>query len=160
MKQVIVLRGISGSGKSTYAKKLLGDIKGSARLCSADYHFERSDGSYQYDPARIGVAHALCFASYIEALQGFTIPALVVVDNTNIHMNEIAPYMLGAAAYGWTAEIHELHVPLEVAASRTIHGTPRDVINNMYAQLLTQRVPPFWTVRRYDVSGDVARELL
>jgi predicted kinase len=169
MKNVVVLRAISGAGKSTHAKRLT-DIFVSAhkgedfrealvRIVSADHYFERN-GRYVYEPDQIGNAHAICFKAYLEALERLSDPALLVVDNTNIHMNEIAPYMLAASAYGWTAEIHEIHVPLEVAAARTIHGVPRDVINNMYAQLLTQRVPPWWTVRRYDVSGDVARELL
>ncbi|MCV5737299.1 ATP-binding protein, partial [Escherichia coli] len=54
-KQTLTLvRGLPGSGKSTYAKTL------DAVLVEADQFFINKNDTYQYDPALIKNAHAWC----------------------------------------------------------------------------------------------------
>lgn len=92
---VKILSGISGSGKSTYARRHRGVI------VSADDYFVR-DGAYRFNPARLSSAHATCFARYLGALDDGH--PLVIVDNTNTTAVEIAPYVLAAQAKGYDHE--------------------------------------------------------
>lgn len=161
MKQVIILRAISGAGKSTYARSLPAQV-----VCSADDYFT-VDGEYRFDKTKLGEAHGACFRKYIQALQERA-DGLVVVDNTNIGVVEIAPYMLAASAYGWAAELHELRVTLEVAVARNVHKVPHEVLQHMIAGLDAERIPPWWTVVRIEApdvplsqdASNVARSVL
>ena len=57
MKTLYIIRGVSGSGKTTYAKKLA-----EASHCNyweADQFFE-TNGVYKFDPTQLQQAHAAC----------------------------------------------------------------------------------------------------
>jgi len=135
MKQVVVLRGLPGSGKSTVAHKLGGTV------VSADDLFETPEG-YRFDPARIGEAHNACFRTFIEALQAGH--PRVVVDNTNTMVAEIAPYMLAAGAYGYEAKILEVQCSVEMALERNVHEVPEPAIRAMAEALETVELSPWW----------------
>ena len=105
MGQVKILSGVSGSGKSTFGRGLRADL-----TVSADDFFVTSDNKYNFDPSKLGQAHAACFREYIHALTNLG-DTLVVVDNTNTTESEISPYVLGASAFGWNVEIITISVP-------------------------------------------------
>src|SRR5262245_10531054 len=114
MKKVIVLSGVSGSGKSTYAKKILNDSShGNVAIVSADDYF-MIGGKYQFDPLKLSWAHGECFRKFLLVIDRdgrcSSAANIVVVDNTNTTSEEIAPYMLGAQAFGWEAEIRTMSV--------------------------------------------------
>lgn len=67
MRRVIVMSGVSGSGKSTHAEKLAKVNDGT--IVSADQFFERTDG-YLFDPSKLGEVRAFCFRRFI-ALTAF-----------------------------------------------------------------------------------------
>jgi predicted kinase len=52
----------------------------------------------------------------------------VVVDNTNTTNEEVAPYLLVAAAYGATARIVRVSCDPETAWKRNTHGVPYAVV--------------------------------
>lgn len=125
MRKVIVLSGCSGSGKSEYVKKF-GKIAGPSHavpidvtpehvslsegdyvgIVSADTFFINAEGEYKFEGAKLPEAHALCFRSFIRALQTKSFyHQYLFVDNTNTTTVEIAPYMLAASAFGWPAEV-------------------------------------------------------
>ena len=55
MKQLIILRGVSGAGKSTVAEII---SEGYWPICEADqYHYTES-GVYDWKPENVGKAHA------------------------------------------------------------------------------------------------------
>ena len=56
MKQLILLRGLPGSGKSTFAKSL-GGIH-----IEADQYFMQ-DGEYKFDASQLKHAHNYCYSS-------------------------------------------------------------------------------------------------
>lgn len=143
--RVIVLRGISGSGKSTCARALAESVEG-AVVVSSDHFFEQEDGSYAFDHDKLGEAHAMCFRAFIEACQA-KVP-LIVVDNTNSRMIEIAPYMLGARAYGYEATVLEVECDVLEALGRGTHGVPQDVTLEMAARIKYERVMPWWPSER------------
>ena len=155
MGKVIVLSGVSGSGKSTHATKLLSapDRLGSACVVSADQFFIRRTeknphGEYVFDAAKLSQAHADCFHRFINALQGGV--DLVIVDNTNTTNEELAPYMLAAAAFEYEAEIVSLYlcmpfpVQIDKCVARNTHGVSEQAIANQHYRLGKRHLLPWW----------------
>lgn len=144
MKTVIILCGISGSGKSTRIAKLYPE----AAVCSADHYF-MVDGEYRFDPSKLPQAHGSCLKQFVSCLQGRLPdgqPPTVVVDNTNTTVAEVAPYAALALAYGYDLRIEILKVDPEVAAARNLHGVPLAGIVKMAERLATLKdsLPPWW----------------
>ena len=98
-KLVIVLRGLSGSGKSTFAAylrqqcnestQLHRDGRVNIRVCSADYFFQDLGG---FDASRLPEAHYECMRSFDHAL-GDPLVDVIVVDNTNVRPDEYQAYV-------------------------------------------------------------------
>ena len=136
MKQVIVMRALPGAGKSTRISRDFPE----AHVVSSD-HFFMQDGVYVYDPTKIGDAHANCFWKFIKELEsGYH---TIIVDNTNTREAEIAPYMLGAAAFGYKAKVVTIQCDPKVAAARNVHGVPEATVLKM-AEALAKPLPPWW----------------
>lgn len=139
MKSVYVLRGLPGSGKSTWTLAVPGAI-----VCSADDFFMKLGGGvYKHDPAKIGEAHAECFRKYLDALRDGK--ETVVCDNTNSTAAEISPYMLAAAAFGYEATIVLFRCDVETALSRNTHKVPASIMAQM-ARGIDHPLPPWWKV--------------
>ncbi len=142
---VFLLRGIAGSGKTSWIKKCEKDFYLEGQLwviCSAD-HYHMKDGVYCYDPKNTGLAHDECLRRYLEALQQNKAHTLFC-DNTNTTLLELAPYYR-------LAEIHHAHVtiiqvmcdPIK-AMHRNIHLVPPAVIWKMHQNILSERIPDRW----------------
>ena len=97
-------------------------------------------------PDRIGDAHAACFRRFIESL--WECADLVIVDNTSIRATEIAPYVLGAQAFGYDATILQFTCSPEVSAVRNVHGVPRETIDRMWTHFYAEFLPPHWIMRQ------------
>lgn len=142
---VSVLSGLSGSGKSTYIKHCCGG----AVVVSADNYFMKG-GVYNFNPSHLSLAHGECFRQFIRAMQDNV--AHVVVDNTNTTEAEISPYMLGASAFGYDAEIIILTAPegmseddyIAACAKRNAHGVPLPGIKGQHQRILSRSLPPWW----------------
>jgi hypothetical protein len=149
-KRVVIMSGIPGSGKDTYAHSLPMP-SGHKALISADQFFTMSDGYYKFDPSKLEQAHADCFRRFIEQVAcpwKDIPPPLIVVCNTNTEAWEIAPYYQASLAFGWEPEIITLRCGTmeEVAkcAQRNIHGCPPAAVYAMHRRLKERRLPPFW----------------
>ena len=103
-KQLILMRGISGSGKSTVAKKLVGNGK----IFSTDDFFMQ-DGKYNFDVSKIGHYHKLNQERTEEAMKNGISP--IVIDNTMTQAWEGAEYVKLADKYGYSVKIEELPIP-------------------------------------------------
>jgi predicted kinase len=144
MKSVVILSGVSGSGKSTYAEKLLNDTQGIK--VSADHYF-MVGGEYHFDPIKLGEAHADCFRRFITYMQVADPWPCVVVDNTNLSSEEIAPYYLAAQAFGYHPSILTIRVEgsqLGKLASCNVHGVPLGSLRAQFRKLLQRHLPPWW----------------
>lgn len=98
-KKLYILRGPSGTGKSTLAETL-----GAKAVFSADNYFMQGD-KYVFNPSKLSSAHGQCQAKTKDALRKGISP--VAVDNTFTTRKEITPYMQLAQAYGYTVEFIE-----------------------------------------------------
>lgn len=143
--KVLVLRGLPGSGKSTFVEKLP-KYSHHYTVVSADHFFTRT-GSYVFDPKKLGEAHAECFRYALKVLQGPECYNVLVVDNTNISSWEPSPYVQAAAAFGVECEIVTLWCDPVVAAQRNVHKVPLPVILRMYNRLLNEELPAHWKQR-------------
>ncbi|ATC94592.1 AAA family ATPase [Pseudoalteromonas tunicata] len=102
MKQVFILRGLPGSGKSYYAQQLCQELVNGDEdqflICSTDDYFYQDDG-YHFDKFKLPEYHSLNLSRFVRAL-GQEVP-LVIVDNTNIKKWEFLPYLEVAHALGY-----------------------------------------------------------
>ncbi len=99
---LIILQGVPGSGKSTFAKQLLEwrwAINKCAAVCSTDDYFMVGTGSerfYRWDASKLREYHAANQLRVDNLLHnGWD----TIVDNTNTRRWEAKPYVLSAVKY-------------------------------------------------------------
>lgn len=98
MAKLILIRGLPGTGKTTYAKRY------PALHLEADMYFQR-DGVYEYNLSLIKKAHAWCQSSVSFALShGLD----VVVANTFVKVWELRNYALLAKKHNAELEVVEM----------------------------------------------------
>lgn len=98
-------------------------------MVSADLFFQR-DGQYQFDPTRLGEAHAYCMDAFKTCID---LNVDVIVDNTNLSKREYQKYVDYARLHGYnvfTLTVDSLHTD-EQLAERNIHGVPVESIKRM-----------------------------
>ena len=140
MKQVFILRGLPGSGKSHYAQSLCDEMVNGDEaqyvVCSTDDYF-MADGEYRFDKSKLSEYHNLNLARFIRALSQH-IP-LVILDNTNIRKWEFVAYAEAAHALGYqvkevvVGEIKDKAMQ-HLYYQRNIHKVPLKTINKMAYQ--------------------------
>ena len=143
--RVIIMAGVPGSGKSTWVKENHPD----AIVCSADSYFVGLGRNF--DPSKLGEAHGECLRKYVECIVADE-PGVLIVDNTNTTVLEMAPYVAIAAAYGVSVEIVEMDCPVGLAAKRNVHNVPMRTCLRMDDNLMSLTFPPFWDVKRTEVK--------
>ncbi len=152
MHKCIIMRGIPGSGKSTYAEnEQIGYAMGhtsdfQCRTFSAD-HFFLLDGQYRFDPSKLGEAHNQCLRRFTAHVSGpLPTNSVLFVDNTNITVAEIAPYAQLALAFGFELEILTLEIDPEIAFGRQVHGAPLHTLFRMHFAMKEEarRFQPWW----------------
>ena len=141
--RAIIYRGCSGAGKTREAVAWRNDYL--AKIISADSFFSRSPyGKYHFKPELLPDAHQWCLRAWIESCKEQL--DIIVCDNTNILIAELAPYVAVAQAYGYQTEIITIAVDPVKAHARNLHQTPIHEITSQ-AKLLaleTERFPPWW----------------
>jgi predicted kinase len=119
MKELFLLRGLPGAGKSTLAKSLGG------KYFEADMFFVR-DGEYKFDGTKIKTAHEWCRSS-VGGLMINDEPRLIV-SNTFTQEWEMEAYYELAERYGY--RVYSLIVENRHGGINE-HGVPADKLEQM-----------------------------
>ena len=144
-RNVIILRGASGSGKSTKAAQLISisqSIGEEAIIISADDYFVR-EGLYIFDRAKLKEAMKLCHLQLKEALEeGFD---TIIIDNTNTTEIEVRIFKEIVKKYNKKSDVNYRIIEELVGTidfedaekywQRNIHGVPLKVIQQQIKRL-------------------------
>ena len=118
--KLVIVRGIPGTGKSTFARTRFSNI----------FHIENDffhyvDGKYAFDPKRQDAAVKWCMNMTETALSnGFD----ACVSNTFTRKRYVDAYRRLAEKYGAEFEVYRMHGDFE-----NLHDVPGDVYENMKA---------------------------
>lgn len=96
MKQLIILRGVSGAGKSTVAEII---SEGYWPICEADQYHYTENGVYDWKPENVGKAHAWCQSIVRDAMASNI--KKIIVSNTSTTEKELKPYFTIAEEFGY-----------------------------------------------------------
>lgn len=149
MKQIVILRGPCGCGKSSWAAKQypkavvvsaddfwLVRCKNQGMHSDSRFPVINKNGilyEYIFDPTKLAEAHARCLARFLVALDEKQ--ETIVVDNTNIFVWQYRPYEIAARLAGYGVQIVEWRpmtiADLKLCASRNCHRTPIEVVAKM-----------------------------
>lgn len=122
MRTLYIIRGIPGTGKTTLANQLTEGDDGIRH--SADDFFYNEDGEYQFDKERLPEAHQSCQWRVKKSMQDEI--GRIAVDNTNIELWQVAPYLNMALDYGYTPVIIKCETNFG-----SIHDVPVSTIEDM-----------------------------
>jgi len=140
---VVIPRGGSGSGKSTWTRRHFPEGK----VVSSDLFFEQESEEYVFDKKLLPQAHAWCFRQFMEVIQR---PPLglkhLIVDNTNTRLVEYAHYVQAAQAYGHDVKIVTFIYDPVAAYKRNTHDTPLAICMRQHHNLQegSLQMPPWW----------------
>ena len=138
-QELIIMRGIPGSGKSTKAKELVGNgsIHSTDDVIEAigDYNAFFANMVANKDFSPLSKVHNTNFQNAVTSMKNGTTP--VIIDNTNIRPNEAKNYVEAALNLGYSddnikfVEIGTGGLSAEELAQRNTHGVPLDKIKSM-----------------------------
>ena len=129
-KVLYIVRGIPGSGKSTFAKMLVGE---DFLVCEADKYFiDKETGEYNFDSTKIKEAHKFCqdtVESYMkDSLVNDQFYREIAVSNTFTQEWEMRPYFELAKNYGY--KVFSVVVENRHGGTNQ-HGVPEEVLTKM-----------------------------
>ena len=117
---LLILRGLPGAGKSTFAKylhKMYG-----FKIVEADA-FMMENGVYKFDPKKLGWAHNQCK----EAVRQYLMEGEnIVVSNTSTQRWEMEPYITMGTEAHYIVKEHTLHTQFG-----NVHGVPEEKVEIM-----------------------------
>lgn len=124
---LILLRGLPGSGKTTLAHIILQHPANlEQEVLSADDFFENEDGDYNFDSTKLREAHNYCQFRCSERMRQQK--SRIVVANTFTQEWEMEEYFKMAERYNY--RIHTIIVENR-HGKENIHGVPEDKLQQM-----------------------------
>jgi predicted kinase len=136
-KVLYIVRGIPGSGKSTFAKMLVGE---DFLVCEADKYFiDKETGEYNFDFTKIKDAHKFCqdtVETYMkDSLVNDQFYREIAVSNTFTQEWEMGPYFELAKTYGY--KVFSIIVENRHEGTNQ-HGVPDEVLTKMRERFETK----------------------
>ena len=123
--ELILIRGLPGSGKSSLARRL---IDGNSEHLEADQYF-MNEGIYEFDANKLRYAHEWCKDKTQYFLR---LDKRVIVSNTFSTSKELKPYFLIAKDFGIVPTV--LHCQNSFGS---IHNVPEETILKMKGRWCT-----------------------
>jgi len=134
-KTVYILRGVSGSGKSTYAAELAKQHRYTV-ICSADAYFIDEGNNYNWNPKYLRQAHEWCYNNFRTALTKEA--EYVILDNTNTRLREFEKYIRLAKVWEYDIKVIRFECSLRECAKANQHKVDLETITKQY-----QRFEPY-----------------
>lgn len=132
----ILVRGMPGSGKTTFVKKTFGDrLWNFIDHFEADQYFTDIDGNYRFDASRLKDAHQLCLDNTEWSLSK---GREVVVSNTFTTIKELKPYFELGKMYNAT--------PVVILCQNkftSVHNVPEEALERMKNRF-EYNLTPLW----------------
>jgi uridine kinase len=125
-KDLILLRGLPGSGKTTLGEVILQLPNNQLKPLSADDYFTDKDGNYNFDFTKLKEAHNECQQRCANLMQHDVVK--IVVSNTFTQEWEMKPYYEMAERYGY--RVHSVIVENR-HGNKNIHDVPEDKLEIM-----------------------------
>jgi len=135
----IILRGLSGTGKSELAENLRDTLhptwKRAGAIFSTDDLF-MVDGEYQFDPTKLGEYHAKNLENATDFMRRHHTAekAICIIDNTNTQHWEYEKYVEAAKANDFIVQVISIawkQEDIPLYAERNSHGVPEEAIQRM-----------------------------
>jgi len=137
-KVIILLRGLPGCGKTSFAKflKSQSSSEDQVSIYSVNSFFENKDGKYSFDGRRVREAKKASFSAVGKLMKDAT--PVIIVDDCNITIADVKPYVAEAELNSYDVEIVEVKTPwcknIDELVSRCVrngHEVSKDVIESM-----------------------------
>jgi predicted kinase len=130
MNELIIIRGVPGTGKSTKARGLIERDLADAHFEADQYFVNKETGAYEFDATKLRSAHKQCIDNTEAALKD---GLRVVVSNTFTTASELLYYYR-------VADACSSHVTIITLTEEygSIHGVPEDKMDQMRKRLLPQ----------------------
>lgn len=125
-QRLIIIRGIPGSGKSTYAKKIKHDLFESGNSVThfeADMFFMK-DGKYNWNPKLAPIAHKWCYNSVFKSFDSGT--NVVIVSNTFVKLGDMNTYIKEAESRNIDVTVYRMENRF-----KNVHEVPEETLNKM-----------------------------
>lgn len=127
-KVLIILRGLPGSGKTSFANYMF-----SNNIFEADQYFYDEEGNYNFDASKLGTAHKWCQLRVEHAMEdnresNGNYYSEIVVSNTSTTEKELKPYLDLADKYGYkvvSLVVENRH------GNKSVHGVPDETLEKM-----------------------------
>lgn len=99
IKNIIILRGVSGGGRSTLAYFLVNNSKSDAIYYEADMFTMNEQGQYEFKPEKLGYCHNKCVSSVESSMVAEV--ELIIVSNTSTKERDFKAYIDLANKHGY-----------------------------------------------------------
>jgi predicted kinase len=125
-KILIILRGLPGSGKTSFAKYMF-----SNNIFEADQYFYNNEGNYNFDASKLHQAHLDCQRRVEELMKISDTTQYgqeIVVSNTSTTEKELQPYLNLADKYNYKVVsliVENRH------GNKSVHGVPDEKLEQM-----------------------------
>lgn len=148
MGTVIILQGIPGSGKSTWATEIFAQSQFEhtpVDIVSADHYMVDVNGNFCFETSRISECHAKSFRKFVDWMRDHSF-GTIIVDNCNTKPEDVSPYALAAQAFGFDFKIVRIVCDRETALQRNVHNVPSHTIARQEENLRNFRGRPDWKI--------------